>query len=465
MSNNKNNMDNFLRDSLSNITAAPSQSVWKGITKRLIILELLRLNFTNVGKAWLYSGMATVATISGLAYFNLTHQTEEKPIITETPQTEQITNTVKETEPIEIVASAVEAEQTSTAKETTAISETTPLTESTLITETTNSKTEETIPQKQNNKENNSELYTLASSKESIGSNEYLKSSEREDTPILLTAIPIEKLPELSSSKVLNGIGRGQMKPFILQDDEKNTKAKKAEKSLGIDWVIGASYTPEWPLSDEDMYVYNHQYLLNGGIELDKWSFNIGLGLRTEKTPSMFMSEFQSYDSVGYYYDIEYYEPNPDNPDSIILYYNIENIYDSVDHHSESHGPDQRRRWIFIPVSVGYQLYSTPKYQLYANLFGQFGWEYYTETAEMDLKVASGSTMKDITPEVNPNYLQIGIGFENNYQLSSQWRIYAEPRLNYYINTPYSINQTSGNGPYSFGIKVGVKYKLKRRNR
>lgn len=453
MANNKNNMDNFLRDSLGDLAAKPSQSVWKGITKRLIILELLRLNFTNVGKVWLYSGLATLATISGLTYFNLTQQNEEKPLPAEMIQTEQPTNITQSREAKQILPEENKSQSTTDnnlvenkqANETKDLIEENDVTKIDLL-----EKTHETVPGNQNQQ---------VIPNTTIDDIIELRGT---DLPPTLNSIPITQLPDPKAIKTLAGIGRGQIIPFTqFKDIEENAQEKS--KNSNLNWYIAASYNPEWPLSNEDMYVNNHQLALNAGLEYKKWMLNIGLGMRMEKTPSMYTSHYQSYDSVGFFYDIDYYEINPDNPDSIVLYYTIENLYDSIAHQSHSHGPDQNRRWVFIPFSLGYQLHASSNYQLYANIFGQFGWQSYLEKTEMNLELGTGNTMENVTPVANPNYLQIGVGIENNFNLSPHWWIYAEPRINYYINTPYSINQTAGNGPYSFGIKVGVKYKFNRR--
>lgn len=453
MAKDKNNMDNFLRESLGNLSAKPSQSVWKGVTKRLIILELLRLNFTNIGKVWLYSGLAAVATISGLAYFSLTHEPEEKTQTAEPILTEHKTNITHKAETNEIVSTTEEDQLTSSVIKSGSVDEPNEEIEAKLINkEKIQSVKNNLVSQPDNNQ---FALPNLSRSEESRS------VIELKEIPQLLSGLPKTFIPENKNSDDIPGLGRAQMTPYSSLIEEPTEKTNK--RTNEFNWFIGAAYNPEWPLSNEDMYVSNHQYSINGGIEYKKWKLNLGFGLRSEKTPSMYASHYLSYDSVGYFYDIDYYEINPENPDSITIYYTVENLYDSVAHQSDAYGPDQKRRWMFVPFSLGYQIHATPKYQLYAQIFGQFGWQSYIEKTEMNLQLATGSTMEDITPDANSNYLQIGIGLENSFNVFPHWWIYAEPRINYYINTPYSINQTSGNGPYSFGIKVGVKYKFKRR--
>ncbi len=461
MANNKNNVDNFLRGSLSDLTAKPSQSVWKGITKRLIILELLRLNFSNVSKAWLYSGLATLATISGITYFSLADRTEDIPKLNETPQTEQLTNKPPKKDVIEWGDEALDEKTASmaTSKQPeipTASSESKATNES----NTRRVASEDLISKKRN--ETQKSGYQMVDDHLQAEKKAELKEQDK-TIPELIQSKPIQYFTNINQSKSLAGIGRGRLQPYAFQDPIEAQQTTSKKKNTNLQWFAGAQYTPEWPLSNEDMFVNNHQFALKGGVEYKKWSFSLGFGFRTEKTPSTFMSHFSSYDSVGYYFDVDSYETIPDHPDSIIIYYSIENIYDTVAHQSEGHGPDQRRKWLFIPINFGYQVYATPKYQLYANIFGQYGWQYSTEAANMNLKISTESIIEEITPEANSNYLQVGIGLENNFSIFPQWWIFAEPRINYYINTSYSINETSGNGPYSFGIRVGVKYKFNRR--
>jgi len=92
MNNNNNDMDKFLRGSLGNLEIKPSQSVWKSVSKRLLILELARLNFTNIGKFWLYSGLATVTTVAGLSLFSINNNSSEDKI-SEIEDPNQITET------------------------------------------------------------------------------------------------------------------------------------------------------------------------------------------------------------------------------------------------------------------------------------------------------------------------------------------------------------------------------------
>lgn len=450
-------MDKFLRDSLDGLELNPSQSVWKKITKRLLLLEIIRLNFTNIGKTWLYSGLATVATISGLTFYTISQPTEtslanlpdekvEQTISPSSKEKIQINETISTASPIAdhdqpSLASEITEETIGNVSATEKVA--TPPSQSTQTSKATIAKTEK--------------INAIDPNPTSV--NHPSDINQRGRTPLPLDQISYFQIPINSAQVELTGVGRGRLKSYTILEEDEEEPAAKTRKS-DMSWAITASYTPEWPLSNEEMHVFNNQFAIQLQLDYKKWDFSLGLGLKAEKTPSMFLSNYQSYDSVGFYYNIDHYDVVPGYPDSIIIYYTLESLYDSVSHQSEAHGPEQKRKWFFIPLSIGYQLYSSDKYELYAHLFGQYGWQYYTEKANLELKVAENSSMVEITPEVKANYMQLGIGFENNFNIRPHWWIFAEPRINYYINTPYIINNSSGNGPFSFGLKVGIKYKF-----
>jgi len=83
MTKEKNNMDEFLRGSLNDIEIQPSQSVWKKISKRLLILELIHLNFSNLSKYWLYSVLIALMVIPGITYLNLKNNSSSVNSISE----------------------------------------------------------------------------------------------------------------------------------------------------------------------------------------------------------------------------------------------------------------------------------------------------------------------------------------------------------------------------------------------
>jgi hypothetical protein len=463
MSENKSNIDKILRDSLGELKVPPSPSVWKKLSKRLILLELIRLNFTNVSKTWLYAGMAAIVTVGGITYFSLRQQENNLEELEEKQATEIKTedNQSSIRLPQESIVNISDPEKVDGDDK-----ETIPAEVQKTISET------EVLKSALNEKENtasqntlqtlNQEPETTALSLNSAGVERSILRDDMVLLPIIsipgdIKSIPIEEKARVS--EVFDIKSRDTHLSELPEDDEIKSGPPKWKKS-GLRWNASLAYTPEFPLTKDEIFVNNNQFSINGGLEYKKFSANIGIGMRIEKTPSDYIMHAPSYDSVGFYYDIDYYEEDPNDPESIIIYYTVESVFDTVVHLSDHNGPDQTRKWIFIPFDIGYEIFSLPKYQLNAKINGNYGWSYNVE--EVDVKHEEHVIMEEVTAESKVNYMQIGFGLENAYSLSNNWWLFAEPRVNYYINTPYIVNETTGNGPYSFGLKIGVKYKFGR---
>lgn len=452
MTKEKNSMDNFLRGALGNLEVQPTQSVWKGISKRLIIFELLRFNFTNVGKAWVYSGLAVVATVAGLSYFGLQEDTLDPDPTTPALNTEQtsareLENTAR------LEKETIQISESSTPSTSVSSSEMIPEPEK-LVTHQTASKMPTDISSTTQHPTPLNPKVELniapVSEKQGITRNTETHFSEAQTIESKSTDLSLTKSqviwPALDSSQL-----------------HLNTEYNKdANSSSAAEWFISANYMPEWLFSEEDIYVNNQQLSLKAGMQYDKLTASIGIGLKTEKTPGIYQSNYSTYDSVGYFYDIEYFEEHPFIEDSIIIHYTIRNIFDSSHHQSEMNGPNQRRRWLFIPVEVGYQIISKPKYELTGKFVASFGWEFYTETPDVSGAFPSNYTLEEITP-ISQSFVQVGLGIENSFSIMPQWWVMAEPRINYYTKSPYQIKGSHHTGPIGFGLLIGVKYKFKGR--
>jgi len=479
MTKEKNSMDNFLRESIGNMEIEPSRNVWKGVSKKLIIFELLRLNFTNVSKAWLYSGFAVVATFAGLSYFGLQKEAINPDLSSPLSKTEQTSTSLSERfQNTESQSSALSGKST----------QTTSTFPSEMISESENSVSNPTASEivsdystnnesAQNIKTNNLETHHISnSSKEKTALNTTPRKKQATNSQTLLidpeSIISSQENENAAPTYILTSIFSElnilQTKPKWDQIDSSQlianhvdqTEEKKNRGPRNYEWFMTANYMPEWPIAEEDIYVNNYQLSLSTGLQYNKMSISVGIGMMSEKTPSKYQSHYLSYDSVGYFYDIESFEEHPFIEDSIIIHYTIRNIFDSVAHQSKLNGPDQRRRWIFVPIELGYQLISNPKYELRGKLSATFGWEAYTESPNNSQAFPSNYSIEDITP-ASQSFVKLGIGLENSFSILPQWWIYAEPRVNYYTKSPYQIKESNQSGPFGFGLQLGVKYKFK----
>jgi hypothetical protein len=165
-------------------------------------------------------------------------------------------------------------------------------------------------------------------------------------------------------------------------------------------------------------------------------------------------------DSVGYYYDIDYYEIIPDNPDSIIIHYTIIPLFDTVGH-TNTVETTQKNRWVVLPIEVGYEVLKKESYILAIGLSARFGWEYYGETMPAStIQSITEITYKPLGSAPTNSFITLGIGIENQIKIYKNWWFVVEPKAYYYLKTPYKWDGSQNHGPFGFGINTGIRFKF-----
>jgi len=501
MNKENNNMDDFLRSSISELKVEPSQNVWKKLSKRLLILELVRLNFTNIGKSWLYSGLAVFTTVAGITYFQTNHDLMGKDnavLSTNKPTSAQDQTKTRNTETYQINEKDIAA-NASPKTETTQQSAVTDAVESKSVVEQienvvsenrivsnneiTNPKpiTDKTAPSaQQTNKAGNDYVKPSAPVNQHIA-----QTITREETQV--KKVNPHNLSGKSNTLIISFQGgskaipplviggksqTGQLKTSVPGSSKKaksskiaKTKFDKESSTLGLQeqktkWAVSFSYLHNWPLDEKDYISPSSQFTINGSLIWKKFEFSTGIGIRSDKTTARLENSFSSYDSVGYYFDIDYYETIPENPDSIIIHYVTKAVFDTVSHQRIQEA-DQRSRWIIVPIEIGYEILHKNAYVLKAKINARFGWEYYRETIiPENIPSINGFSSRNIGAEsVNP-FISIGFGLENQFKLYQSWWFILEPRAFYYVKKPYKWENSKPSGPFGIGIKAGIKFKF-----
>jgi hypothetical protein len=512
MNNNNNDMDKFLRGSLGNLEIKPSQSVWKSVSKRLLILELARLNFTNIGKFWLYSGLATVTTIAGLSLFSINNNSSEDKI-SEIEDPNQITETrANSTSNI--------SSKTSTALLDHEDAESKLQTNEAEMAIVADELNDESIEVKENDEVNQSQelhdvTYVAVTKHPEIDksitkdeeSNQVEEQIIKEDPAIIETLIVAETTdesqfkksnPELVNeepSKITHlkapDVYDDERKEELIMppqssnrdkkpEDNKNVKQKKAKKinankntfsrsnenntsqsqSKEIAYSVSFNYKHDWPLDNKEYLPQTNAFTVKGGLTWKRWDFNLGIGLQSDHINTEYEFLYSTYDSTGFFYDIDYYETIPGNPDSIIIHYTIKPIFDTVNH-QDIEQKTQNSRWVVIPIEIGYQILQKKSYVLKAGISASIGWEYYRENiAPTTFPAGFNTSYQQKGPQSVSPFITLGFGLENQIKIYNKWWFIIEPQVYYHMKTPYKWENSKSSGPFGFGISTGIKFKF-----
>jgi len=541
MTKEKNNMDDFLRGSLNDFEIQPSQSVWKKISRRLLILELIRLNFSNVSKYWLYSGLIALMVIPGTTYFNLNNNTATMNSIATNSVIEEAEDKPAQKN-ITINDDATETTQTSASK-TTPSSATEIVQPSAGNTSTINyqqaeknsqepafedlaliEERDDAIPNENNiqepaKKESQAVLAVVSSPDKQTKTEESLNTStsnlQKTTAP---TALAYSSPAAASQTKTKNRTtqknttelnklepktfeGSGFFSIYIYEDgiinipplkissrtkpykfDKPKTKKEKQRVSKKNrknsfkknkkenkrpnplierpTYTISADYQHHWPGNFKEYIPQTNMFSINGGINYKRFEAGIGIGIQGGENNAAIQVNYSSMDSVGYYYDIDYYEIIPDNPDSIIIHYTMVPTFDTVSH-TELIEEKQKNRWVVLPIRVAYEVLKKESYILALGLSAQFGWEYYQETLPVStIQSITEITYKPIGSAPTNSYITLGIGVENQIKVYKNWWLIVEPKAYYYLKTPYKWDGSGNHGPFGFGLHTGIRFKF-----
>jgi len=192
------------------------------------------------------------------------------------------------------------------------------------------------------------------------------------------------------------------------------------------------------------------QYIIQGGVEV---SYLYDLG--------DYMVNMETYDSVGYYYNVNGFIVDPENPGNIIFETHQVGVWDSVQH--QSHQQTQNSyTYLQFPVMFGYKAMEYGNFSAYIKAGPSFsillnknepGLEFFQPDATVN--GIDNYTLPRLSATVQ---LVLSVGLQ--MQVSEKLGILAEPLYRYYLRSVYEINSSGEtlSNPYGIGLKAGVFY-------
>lgn len=513
MNKENNDMDKFLRGSLGNLEVQPSQNVWKSLSKRLLILELVRLNFTNIGKFWIYSGLATLTTLAGLSLYsinsdkpqNITVETKTEMVhemeLASKPNNKELNSTkfVNNKDAIKNANSNISVSQNPNLEQSDLFSsaekkifnanqsiseqrQSGDLGNGKSLEKESTEKIVEQIPGDNNSRENINLLITNSNQADvdknierDIDHNEKLTRLESHVIAKQAFALYLFSqdgsigIPPLKTSQQVKPTDFSQLKAGNITKSQKIGKKRKlfqnnhnqeieTSKKSSAQWFASINYKHDW--STESMLPQSNMLALKGGFTRSRWSVSLGLGLQGDESNTEYEFIYSTFDSVGFFYDIDYYETIPGNPDSIIIHYTINPVFDTVAHSSLEQGKESSR-WVVIPIELGYEIFQTKSYIIKLLISASIGWEYYREKGvpvSLPQGIGTSYSKKGLS-SVSP-FITTGFGLENQIKIYDKWWFIIEPQIYYHMKAPYKWDGSKTLGPLGFGINAGIKYKF-----
>ena len=232
---------------------------------------------------------------------------------------------------------------------------------------------------------------------------------------------------------------------------------KKSEISVGANFnpsIVFYDPNPNNQMLGGDAYV---QY------SLSNWNISGGLGYSRMADAGTYNVNYTSYDSVGYFFEVVSFVPDPRNPGNIVYTTQKKTLYDSVPHYTIEEKTNYYS-YLDIPVSLGYTFFQKGRFSLGANAGVTFSVLVGKDEPTVDFQVPNGELteiVREVPPRLNTNW-RFSAGIDFGYLLTSQVSFHFEPAFEQYI-TPVYAKQPGivTKKPYIVGLKAGFRYTFK----
>ena len=195
-------------------------------------------------------------------------------------------------------------------------------------------------------------------------------------------------------------------------------------------------------------YKPNEDFYLQGGV-----------GVGVSQDDGRYEVDYEQYDSVGYYYEVNSFAIDPITGKPVYKT-SVENVYDTVGYNSLSLTGN---RYTYLRMSgfMGYRVHYAKRFSVFVK--GGLTYSILVNSYEPDPEFTNENAINleiinETAQRINDTWqASAGVGF--NYRLSNNLTLTGEPVFNYYIRPVYERSLNVKN-PYSLGLKVGILFKF-----
>jgi len=248
---------------------------------------------------------------------------------------------------------------------------------------------------------------------------------------------------------------------FVLVDTVRenlmNEFRKKQSKShfyTGIYFTPAVMYYP----SVKDQFTFTAG--LDFGMTIKRFYVETGIAYQKIKEQGIYTIDLRSFDSVGYYNQVQSFEINPLNANEIIYNTNEVVVYDSVDHYTHV-VPVFSYEYINMPFTLGYKVFYKDRFTvgIEAGVILSMMVDKQIPVVDFSQPEYRVVLIQNETPErVNTNF-RWQLAIKLDMKLVKAMSVSVKPVFNKYLNSIYDTQSGYPDvRPYSMGIQFGIKY-------
>lgn len=427
MENEPNKIDDLFRESLKGYEPEPSRKVWRGIGIMLALGEFLRFSFTNfsqnIFQLLVAGGAATAVVVGAVTIFTPDKPKENTHSVVNKPTTEiqnKITDTYMQPQTGESAANHEPDQGVANFQQTTA--------------------------KQQQNQAVLPEPIAIAM-----------------ETPTAPTRTSINSIQAIEISGFHLGYGApsnsknmADYGPFLRNQLTKYQETYVPKTSFSITAGYGVDQLTIAKANESVNFLYNTADL---GFRVQKGRVYLQTGLSAsyQFDNGLYSVTSKSYDSVGFYYNVHYYVPDPSHPESVILVTSKVTLYDTITHHATVQTTNKYLN-IQIPLIVGYKVANFKRFSFYA--FGGPLIQFTANKKEPALTfIASDlypAQIANQSPTRIDTYWQLMGGLRASVILTKRFSLEVEPSYKWYFTNLYK--DANFNNPFSIGVRAGLTF-------
>lgn len=470
----ENQLDDLFRERLKNYKQEPSYRLWKGIDRKLLMKELVRLNLTNLSKTFWIVGAAAVVITGAILFYTLPGKMEPPSGIPETekqipaqkqakPETKTILTGKTGNEKIE--DQSVNNEMTTSVKPVQPPSGKVRPIE--IATSKTGSQQEagtvRKIPVTEPAAPIVSEVPKTRLTPEQLSE----KTSAANETNIRVAVTMQSRSSEgieiqrLISRKVNIDIDQP---PFPIQPVEPNPMPEELKTRIPPPsfYSLGLGITPEISFYKTTSSYTNYDFWLGLDFAYHFGNFYIkpGIGYGIVNDNGNYMVSYKRFDSIGFYYHVTSYTIDPVDPSKIIYHYSTRTIMDSISHIGNEK-TSNRYQYFQVPVLLGFNLVETPRFCLAMQAGPGVSLLVSQKETHVEYIRLSNST---VTERVNQTPSRVTVnwqvwgGVHMEYRFKEKLSFMVEPTVKYYLKPVSDNPEIPAESPWVVGINLGLQY-------
>jgi hypothetical protein len=240
-------------------------------------------------------------------------------------------------------------------------------------------------------------------------------------------------------------------------------KTLKNEYARTYELSFGATFMPSVIFYDPNPYNTGWGGAFDLTYSRNRFNAYAGVGISRFKDKGSWQVNYETYDSVGYFNNINSFRVDPANPGKVIFETSQETVYDSVPH-VVIEEKTNIYTYVDIPVGIGLTFLSNKRWSLmartgiiYSLMVGKR-----EPTASIDVQAASEIRFNRKVPSRVNSTWRFTAGLEVGYLLTDRLTIRLEPTYEQYLNSIYMNSPNyQAKKPYLIGVNVGLRYRIK----